>query len=314
MIQESSPTISASLRQSNASRESAGVFDQLGSLAEEMKTGILNLSTDHRDHLIADMEKIKSSTVNAKYPELSLVVGLYRKYSDIAHQVKDDCKEQLNKLGVIAELPSLFQAEEEKELVGWAAVRTNAFWVRAAAAILSFISFVIMATVDYIAYTEFNPSWEFQADCPVFGGKYYSGYFDFWPYQLLLALGVLLYFYSTVVAAYYLLPIDEDRNKTIPGLAGCLANCFSSGSEQQRTAHWVKGALGTASRILQVCVDGGFLVIALGAAINASVYIESAAPFGMKNYPVPVYFTLNSFYATYTRTVRLLMLFISYFV
>ena len=43
------------------------------------------------------------------------------------------------------------------------------------------------------------------------------GKFDFRPYRLVLAVAVIIYFQSLLLSFYYLLPIDENEKKFIPG-------------------------------------------------------------------------------------------------
>lgn len=46
-----------------------------------------------------------------------------------------------------------------------------------------------------------------------------GGSFDFRPYQLTLAVGVILYCYSLLISIYYILPVNKEKKKFIPGLS-----------------------------------------------------------------------------------------------
>ena len=43
------------------------------------------------------------------------------------------------------------------------------------------------------------------------------GSFDMSPYQLLVVAGVLIYIHTLVTSLYYLLPVDDENQKYIPG-------------------------------------------------------------------------------------------------
>lgn len=45
------------------------------------------------------------------------------------------------------------------------------------------------------------------------------------PYQVVIAVGVIVYLYSLLLSFYYLLPVNERNNKFIPGkIASMRAN------------------------------------------------------------------------------------------
>ena len=56
-------------------------------------------------------------------------------------------------------------------------------------------------------------------------GHSVSGYFDFQPFQAVIAIGTLVFVHSTLFSIYYILPLDSNNNKFIPGriLSLCLA-------------------------------------------------------------------------------------------
>jgi hypothetical protein len=58
-----------------------------------------------------------------------------------------------------------------------------------------------------------------QGDCPYKDeSEYREGSFDFLPYQYIIGLGVVTFLYSSLFALYYLLPVDENSRKYVPGL------------------------------------------------------------------------------------------------
>jgi hypothetical protein len=64
-----------------------------------------------------------------------------------------------------------------------------------------------------------------------------------------------------------------------------------------------KSILGLFSKAIQLGCDVFVLVVVLTVTITASVFLDTALPFVTTLYPVPLYFTLPTFYATYTNTV-----------
>ena len=45
------------------------------------------------------------------------------------------------------------------------------------------------------------------------------------PYQFVIGMGVLIYIHTLITSMYYLLPVDDDNQKYIPGTLTC---CFES--------------------------------------------------------------------------------------
>lgn len=59
--------------------------------------------------------------------------------------------------------------------------------------------------------------------------------FTLMPYQYVLAAGVLVFVHSVVVALFYLLPVDPQGRKYIPGLVNSPLRCCMS---QENIAHF----------------------------------------------------------------------------
>jgi hypothetical protein len=218
MIGES-PVGSKTMNQFNKNKS---IYDALTLLAQEIKDGIRNLSSQSANQIDADYERMKAASLHNTYPEVSLVTSLYRKYADTAHTIKDDLLDQIDRMGVLADLPSLYEVKEEKQLAGWTAMKSNVFWIRVISSLCSLICIILLASIDYLSYSDFNPSWEFLPSCEAFQGHYFTGSFPLWPYQLCLGVGVICYSYSAVIAVYYLLPLDDENKKTLPGISSYL--------------------------------------------------------------------------------------------
>lgn len=136
---------------------SGNFYDLLKSLAEEITEGIFNLSGPevNKNDLRSDVESIAELAAKEKSPEVMVNVLLFRKYADIANNVKDTKNEKFSFMG---DLPSLVEENPHVELVGWSALGTKIFWLRLSCCLLAFISFVVMSTVPGIQYADYSPS------------------------------------------------------------------------------------------------------------------------------------------------------------
>lgn len=100
------------------------------------------------------------------------------------------------------------------KLSGYAALKNNLFWLRALTCMFCFLSYVIMATVPNISFAYPYPSDAFLPNC---SEGDINGYFDYRAYQIVLAVAVIIYAHSLVFTIYYVLPMDEENRKFIPG-------------------------------------------------------------------------------------------------
>ncbi|RYH18011.1 hypothetical protein EON65_27770 [archaeon] len=127
----------------------------------------------------------------------------------------------------------------------------------------------------------------------MFQGHYFNGQFDYWPYQFVLTIGVFLYVYSSIISVYYLLPVDENKRKMVP----FLMRGSSSGLREQ-----VETFLSILGKFTQAFWDGLLLLLSLFCVLMATIYMASTERFGINKYPFDFYFTLSSFYDTFTKT------------
>ena len=140
------------------------LYDKLNHLSEEISEGIVNLSDGKRWLVETELRRLKEDANNEISPEAVYNLMLFRKYSQIANQIKDD------KLELIANqqqqgnniIGGGFSAitetgNDDAMLVGMDAAKTNIFWLRLVAAMFSFISYVVMATVPYVSGAHYSP-------------------------------------------------------------------------------------------------------------------------------------------------------------
>lgn len=78
---------------------------------------------------------------------------------DIANIIKDAQKtgDNFQTNNALFEVPTYMYEGTGEQLVGWSAMTKNIFWLRALTAMFSLLSYVVMSTVRYIAYTEVTP-------------------------------------------------------------------------------------------------------------------------------------------------------------
>lgn len=131
-------------------------------LSDEIIQGIINLSSLNRETVLLEAEKFRNQSRLYANPPIAYNLMLFRYYSEIANEIKDNTKlQQLDKLSLIGELPSYVYEANGDSLAGWSAMKTAVFWVRFSVAMFAFISLVIMSSVPYISHADFNPAEDF---------------------------------------------------------------------------------------------------------------------------------------------------------
>lgn len=98
---------------------------------------------------------------------------------------------------------------------GYTALRSKIFVCRAVACGLSLISLSVMGACPFINYALVTPTEIFTENCP--DHNYLSGHFNFRAYEAVLAIVILVFIYSLVFSIYFLLPVDENNQKYVPG-------------------------------------------------------------------------------------------------
>jgi hypothetical protein len=120
------------------------------------------------------------------------------------------------------------------------APRTNIFWYRAIVMMFSLIATIVLGSSRYISFTKFSSNDAFsvtafrrklftsteismcqfalQINTAICDSRHLSGYFDMRPYQAVMGIAILVFIHSVVFTAYYILPVDENENKYVPGM------------------------------------------------------------------------------------------------
>jgi hypothetical protein len=142
--------------------KSSSFYDKLNHLSAEISEGIVNLSEGKRWLIESELRRIQEEANREVSPEAVYSLLLFRRYAEIANQIKDANKElqsQVNNGQFPSFLPEA--GNDENLLKGLDAAKSNLFWLRVLAAMFSFISYVVMATVPYVSLSSYSPSHHF---------------------------------------------------------------------------------------------------------------------------------------------------------
>jgi hypothetical protein len=145
-----------------SSSRSDTVYDRLNNLAAEISEGIINLSEEQREQVQRELSALREQAYKERSPEAVYNTLLFRKYAAIANQIKDDKRGRGDKTTLIGELPSfVYEQDDENMMVGWEAVKTNIFRLRALATMFALITFSVMSSAPYITESTFYPGHHF---------------------------------------------------------------------------------------------------------------------------------------------------------
>ena len=143
--------------QQNPLHDPDGELEQIGKLCREIREGILNLIDTRGQEEQEELNELRTAALIRRAPESTYATLLFRKYADIANDIKDSQHQRgdsiIGDIGTLA----VYEPDDEKRLVGWDALRTNIFWLRMGTATLAFISYVLMASVKFINYAKYHP-------------------------------------------------------------------------------------------------------------------------------------------------------------
>jgi hypothetical protein len=164
-----------------------------------------------------------------------------------------------------------------------------------------------MSTTPNIGYQHMSPQYAFNDNCSYNGWKI-DGSFDFRPYQLCIAAAVLVYLHSLIFTLYYILPLDENSHKFIPGLEALFASC-NRGEQLKYVCQRISEFLKAFSKFIEMIGDGLLLIITLTACIIASIVIERGSRFEFTSpgatddgTPTIEYYTVGTFFSTFEHT------------
>lgn len=151
------------MHESKASGKMETLYDKLNNLAAEISEGIINLSGGRREEVQRQLSELREQAYRERSPEAVYNTVLFRKYAEIANQIKDS-KEggRTEKATFLGELPSfVYESDDENILVGWEATKANIFRLRTLVVVFALISFSVMSSAPYINEAQFQPKHHF---------------------------------------------------------------------------------------------------------------------------------------------------------
>lgn len=122
------------------------------------------------------------------------------------------------------------------------------------------------------------------------------------PYQLVLVCGVLINLYTFLLALYYLLPVDKNRRKYLPGCKRHLQSCDRQWLRDCCSALY--DGLGLFSTFLEFFIDSVLLLLSMLSFILSVMEVDRPERFQFSKDLIVQYYSLDSFYMTYSNTVR----------
>lgn len=138
------------------------LYDKLNNLADEISEGIINLGDGARENVQQDLSELREQAYKERSPEAVYNTLLFRKYAEVANQIKDSRSSGRDKATFVGELPSfVYEADDEQNLVGHQSTQTNIFRLRAAAALFSLITFSVMSSAPFMDRDTFSPNSNF---------------------------------------------------------------------------------------------------------------------------------------------------------
>lgn len=309
----------STLTSENPLQRGPSALEKLIELADEIKDSIrsycTSLSNDShkidinipRKTLDIEIQKLQDESLSSRLPEITFVTLLFRKFADISNAVKyakltSKNTDNYSNEAMLNELPKYLYEGSSEQLVGWSAMNKNIFWLRAVTALFGFLSFVIMSTVPHINDSKLYPVTAFAPDCS-YKEAVISGYFDYDPFEAVIAAGVLVYLNSIFFLIYYILPVDANNHKYIPGLENIFEKCFNR-DQILTSVLCVSSFCKNYSKFVEVVHDGILLVIVVVICLVTSILIErgSRFDFGIHNNMGVQYYTIETFFNTFSHT------------
>ena len=206
-------------------------------LSSEIEQGIRNITDKDipKSQVKREIERIKEQAFKVeRAPEAEFALQLYRRYADLAENIKaKHTAADKDNNSLLGDVPSyLYEATTEDIPSGVSsAFQHNKFWLRAIVCMFCFLTYVIMSTVPNITTSYLYPEDAFLPGCtsgPI------DGYFYLSPFQLVIVASALEYAHSLLFTIFYILPVDEDNQKFIPGLERAFILCTGSANQVQR--------------------------------------------------------------------------------
>jgi hypothetical protein len=161
-----------------------------------------------------------------------------------------------------------------------------------------FLTYVIMSTVPNITAARLYPADAFLKGCtsgPI------AGSFSLAPFQLIIVCAAFEYAHSLLFTIFYVLPVDDQNEKFIPGLERVLGMCMGNDRRVKDSLHCLNSFCKLYVKIVEMVLDVGFLLAILVVCLIASISLERGAIFDLGSGDI-TFFTIGTFYSTYGHT------------
>lgn len=270
-------------------------------LNTEIEQGIENITGLPHSQVKREVSKIKDEAYKVeRAPEAEFALLLFRRYADLAENLKS--KNELvdrNNNSMLDDVPSyLYEATTEDLPSGYGAFQHNKFWLRAIVCMFCFLTYVVMSTVPNVTSTRLYPADAFLKGCT--SGPL-SGSFSMAPYQLVIVAAAFEYAHSLLFTIFYILPVDENNQKFIPGMERAIGMCLGNGRRVKDSLHCLSSFCKLYVKIVEMVLDIMFLLAILVICLIASIALERGAMFDLGNGDI-TFFTIGTFYSTYGHT------------
>lgn len=255
--------------------EGTSTFFKLNNLCTSIESSIRTYS--EKPGIDKELLSIRQISFREPAPEAEYATRLFDKLLNDTIALKKDGNNR-SMFEMMAIPPELLDGTGE-QLVGMAAMNKNIFWLRIINAILSLGSLIMMSLVPNILDTIVQPDDIFSMDCRY--RSHISGSFDFTAFQFALCVSALLFGYSVTILVFYILPIDIDNHKYIPGLGAALRSCFDA-ETLDTSGRWVGRLLLRESKSSEALLDTAFWLLTVISAVMAAVTLGQARPFALR--------------------------------
>jgi hypothetical protein len=266
-----------------ASPEVAGPASEIVGLCAELERNIRNVSSTQDKDDIIKKAKENTDVATSLFTAYTLLVAAEKKNLEKQLDEKDTEEIVLNTLqgkGTAMEeapemsglddidlaggMPTFLYQGTGSQIGGMNAFKRNIFWIRLLAALCCFISFSIIADVPMINDAQVSAQSLVEDYCDE---SVHDGEFQYHSFHFVLSMAIISFIYSLFFCIYYLIPIDSQERKYIPG------NRFFNGIVLFPFQH------GVSSRWLEVFADCVLLVLCISAAISAAAKMEEPVLF-----------------------------------
>jgi len=139
-------------------------------LSDEIAQGIINLCGISEISMRRAFSSMRDIARQHRVPALRYSLLLFRKYADIANDIKDtgrssngNSSSQSSPMDITALIPD----SDHQKQTGILATTTYLFWYRVLCSNLALLSWMLMANVPYITYPDFYPNRYFSVSLTV---------------------------------------------------------------------------------------------------------------------------------------------------